>query len=120
MDYEKLCKDAMDTDPNIRFAIILSRYGERIAGGYRENTSSLLSTAEINMSLFYASQRWDTRIKFSHRIGDPEFSFTQYKKVKQITMPVNEQNLMLVSTETSADHVKIIDKLLNFLKNNPT
>jgi len=120
MDYEKLCKGVMDIDPDIRFAIVLSKYGERIAGGYRENISSLLSPAEINMSLFYASQRWDTRIKFSHRIGAPEFSMTQYKQVKQFTMPINEQSLLLVSTETNADHAKIIDQVLNFIKNNQT
>jgi hypothetical protein len=118
MDYEKLCKEIMNLEPKIRFVAILNENGERIAGGFRENTSSLLSPNEVNMSLYYAVQRWAARGHLSHRIGDAKYSTTAYEKVKQITFPVNEKNLLLISIEPSANQLKIIEPVLKLIENN--
>jgi hypothetical protein len=36
MDYNKICKDIMDLDPNIRFAGICDETGDTKYGGMRE------------------------------------------------------------------------------------
>ena len=118
MDYQKLCDDVMKIDKKIRFAVILSNYGEKIAGGFRPNIESFLSPDEIQMSLFYAGQRWDTRIHLEHRIGKAKYSITEYEKVKQFTLPVDVKHLLLMSTETNADHDVIIENALRLIKQN--
>ena len=117
MNFDKLCEDVMNIDHRIRFVTVLSKYGERLAGGYRSGTSSLLNPDEVRMALFYAGQRWDTRKNLSHRLGKPKYSMAEYEYLKQITIPVDEKNLLLLSTEPSADHTKIISSLLNLIKN---
>jgi len=117
VDNEKFCKEVLKLDPGIRFAIISNRFGKRIAGGYKDNTISLLSPDEIQFSLFLASRRWDTRKKLSHRIGEPRYSVTEYEKLKQITLAVSKRNLLLVSIELKTDHNKLIKKIWKLLEN---
>lgn len=118
MDYQKLCDNLMKVDKNIRFAVVLSPYGEKIAGGFRPSVDSFLSPDEIKMSLFYAGQRWDTRTHLEHRIGKAKYSITVYEKIKQFTLPVDAKHLLLMSTEINADHDTIIENTLRLLKQN--
>ena len=117
MDYEKLCNEIMNLDSLIRFVGILNQKGEKIAGGTRENISSMLSPEEVKMSMYYASKRWDTRGKLSHRIGDAKYSMTAYEKVNQITIPIEKKNLLLMSTEPNVKPLEIIDKVFELINN---
>lgn len=109
----------MDLDPLIRFVAILNDNGERVAGGYRENISSMLSPEEVRMSLYYAKSRWEARGHLSHRIGEAIYSITAYEKVKQITIPLNGKDLLLMSAETSAHPIHIIDHVFELIKKQP-
>ena len=40
-----------------------------------------------------------------------------YEKIKQFTIPVREDCLLLISVEKNADHEKIITQVLNFIRN---
>ena len=111
IDYERFCKEVLGINSKIRFAAILNRNGKNIAGGYRENTSSLLSNSEIKMSLYYAFKRWENRGNLAHRIGETVYSITEYEKVKQITIPIGKNRLLLISTEVNANHSKILEKV---------
>jgi hypothetical protein len=95
----------------------LNHKGEKVAGGTRKNISSMLSPEEVQMSMYYASRRWDSREKLSHRIGDAKYSMTAYEKVNQITIPVDNKNLLLLSTEPSVKPLEIIDKILKLITN---
>jgi len=111
IDYDRFCKEAMCVNSKIRFAAILNRNGEKIAGGYRENTSSYLSPDEVKKSLYYAFKRWEYRGTLAHRIGETVYSVTEYEKVKQITIPIGKTNLLLISAEINANHSKILEKV---------
>ena len=115
MNYDILCKEILAIDPNVRFAVAF-REGERLGGGYRDNVSSLLSPEEVNTSLSYACQRWETRKNLAHRIGNAKISITEYEKVRQITLPVDEKTLLLVSLETNVEYFRVVEILLNLKK----
>ena len=117
MSYDKLCNDILELDPLIRFAAIINPEGARVSGGYRNNISSMLSPDEVNNSLHYAAKRWEARGTLAHRIGEAKYSVTEYEKVKQLTIPVNKKDLLLISTETNSDHVKIVNSILELLEN---
>jgi len=109
--YETFCQEVLYSNQHIRFAAILNRNGTRIAGGYRKKVSSLLTPDEIQMSLYYAKQRWENRGHLSHRLGAAKYSITEYEKVKQITVPIGKNRLLLISTEINANHTKILEKV---------
>lgn len=46
------------------------------------------------------------------RLGRVEYSMTVHESVKRITMPIKRHDLLLISTERTSDHEKIIQKVL--------
>ncbi len=116
MDFERLQKQVMSLDPDVRLAIILNRSGERVCGGYRENLKTFLTPDELSMVLFHACQRWEGRKHLVHKIGNARYSMTEYEKVKRMSFPLDENHMMLVSTGIAVDHTKIINDVLNLIK----
>jgi hypothetical protein len=106
----------MKTDSTIRYAVIQNNTGEKICGGFRENVNPILNNEELKMMHYYASQRWHTRKNIEHKLGSTKYAMAEYDKLKRITFPINEKYLLLLTTETNADHTGIIDKVLDLIQ----
>ena len=118
MDFEKLFSDVLKLDSGIRYAAIQTSAGEKIAGGFRDNITPILSDDELKMMHSYAGQRWNTRKNIEHKIGHAKYAMAEYDKLKRITFPINEKYLLMVTTETHTDHTNIITKVLELIHNN--
>lgn len=115
MNFDTLCQDVMKIDSDVRFAGVLDKNGQLISGGYKDGLSSHLLTDESKMSFHYASKAWENRKNLSHRVGKEKFSIVEFEKVKQISVPVDAQNILLVSVEPNTDHNKIIKDIFALL-----
>jgi len=115
MDYERLCKDILNLDPKIRFAGICDETGETKYGGQREGVRNLLSPEETKKSNLQALARWGLRNTLAPKIGKGRYSMAEYEKIKRITAPLENYNLLLFTTEIEADHGRIIDNILQLL-----
>lgn len=115
--YDKLCKEILDLDPKIRFAGICDDTGEIKYGGQREGIKNLLSPEETKKSNLQALARWGLRNALAPKIGKGKYSMAEYEKLKRITFPLEESDLLLVTTEVDADHKKIINNILDLLQN---
>ena len=115
MNFEGLCQDVMKIDSDVRFAGVLDKNGQLVAGGYKDGLSSHLLTDESKMSFHYASRAWESRKNLSHRVGKERFSIVEFEKVKQISVPVDAQNILLVSVEPVTEHDKIVKGILSLL-----
>jgi hypothetical protein len=116
MDYGKLSKDILNLDPKVRFAGICDDTGEIKYGGQREGIKNLLSADETKKSNLQALARWGLRNSLAPKIGKGRYAMAEYEKIKRITIPLENDHLLLVTTEVEADHVKVIDSVLNMLK----
>ena len=117
MDFENFYNQIMNIDKSIHYAVILSKNGEKMFGGYRKDMDPILQDDELKMVHFYAVQRWDTRKNIEHRIGKTKYSMGEYEKMKRFAFPITEKYLLMVHTYTDNDHQKIISEVLNFIKN---
>ena len=113
MDYvaqiaQKTCQEILEFDRSIRFVGISKNNGKFLAGAFNSNVEYLVDKEEYKMSLHYAHQRWDTRKNLSHKLGNPLYAFAEYEKIKQIGIPLNDNDLLLISLNPDADHEKII------------
>ena len=115
MDFDKLHANVMEIDSTIRYAAVQNKDGEKICGGLRENVNQILMDDEIKMMHYYASQRWETRKNIEHRLGNTKYAMAEYDKLKRIAFPINEEYLLLLTTEISTDHVRVIDKVLELI-----
>jgi hypothetical protein len=115
INYDALPKQIMDLDPQIRFAGIANIKGELVAGGQKNNVEKMLANDEINMSIHYAFQKRDLYTNLAYKIGHERYSITEYEKVTMISISLNSQELLLISTEPKADYITIIDNINSIL-----
>ena len=117
MDYDKLCKDILNLDPKVRYAGVCDETGTTKHGGQREGVKNLLTSEETKKSNMQALARWGLRNALVPKIGKGKYSMAEYEKLKRITFPLEESELLLVTTEVDADHKKIINNILDLLQN---
>ena len=116
MDYNKLCKDILNLDPKVRYAGVCDDTGEIKYGGQREGIKNLLSPEETKKSNLQALARWGLRNALASKVGKGKYSMAEYEKLKRITIPLEGDHLLLVTTEVDADHSKVIDSVLKLLR----
>jgi len=117
MDFDKLSTDVLKIDSTIRYAAVQKYSGDKIAGGFRENISPILSNEELRMMHYYASQRWETRKNIEHKIGPNKYAMAEYEKLKRIAFPINQEYMLLLATEINTDHTIVIKKVLELIHN---
>jgi hypothetical protein len=118
MDYEKLCKDVLNLDSKVRFAGVSDNTGEIKNGGLKEGIKSFLTDEELKKSNLISLQRWRLHNTIASRIGKARYAMEEYEKVKQITMPLEDEHLLLISTEVDAAHGKIIESAIQLIISN--
>ena len=116
LDFDKLFADVMKINSTIRYAVIQNNTGEKICGGFRDNINPILSDDELKMMHYYASQRWETRKNIEHKLGNTKYAMAEYDKLKRITFPINKKYMLLLTTEIDTDHVNVIDKVLELIR----
>ena len=116
MDYNKLCKDILNLDPKVRFAGICDDSGEIKYGGQREGIKNLLSAEETKKSNLQALARWGLRNALAAKTGKGRYAMAEYEKIKRITVPLENDHLLLVTTEVEADHRSIINNVLKLVQ----
>jgi hypothetical protein len=118
MNNDEICNTLLKTNEAIRFVGILGRNGDLVSGGHNPGVEQLLAPDEVKMSLHYAAKRWETRRNMSHRVGNTKYSITEYDKVKQISIPLSDSELLLISTDTKTDFKEILDSVNKILGKN--
>ena len=109
VNYDELSKQVLALDSQVRFAGVANSKEVIVAGGQKENVERLLSDDDVKMSIHYALQKRDLYTNLAYRIGHERSSITEYEKVTMMSIPINSNELFLISTEPRADYLKIID-----------
>jgi hypothetical protein len=98
----------MGIDPKIRFATICGMNGTILFSAHREGVQNLLSSEESQKSLQLAINAWKSRNEVSAKIGMGKYALVEYKKLKRITMPLDLDHILYITTELEADPAPII------------
>jgi hypothetical protein len=115
INYDNLTKQILDSDSQVRFAGVVNSKGVIVSGGQKENIERLLSDDDVKMSIHYALQKRDLYTNLAYRIGYERSSITEYEKVTMMSIPINSNELFLISTEPRAEYIKIIDSVYSLL-----
>ena len=108
MEFQNIHKDIMNLDHSIRLVTICDNNGNVKFSDHKQGVSNLLSPEESKKSLEMAVKGWKTRTELAPKIGHGKYVLAEYEKIKRITMPFGDNHLLYITTETSADHSKII------------
>ena len=115
MDYDKLCADILELDPEVRFVGVCNGTGEIKHGGLREGLTTLLSAEETKRSNLLAIERWKLHNALAPKIGKVRYSMEEYEMIKQFTIGMEDNHLVLISTEVDADHSRIIESAIKLI-----
>ena len=118
MDYQKLCNDILNLDRKVRFVGVCDNTGEIKNGGLKDGIKSFLTDDEYKKSNLITLERWRLHNTLADRIGKARYAMEEYEKVKQITIPLEDEHLLLISTEVTADHGKIIESAIQLIISN--
>ena len=84
-------------------------------GGEREGITNYLSPDETRRSNLQALARWALRDSLASKIGEGRYAMAEYEKIERITVPLERNHLLLVTTEGNADHNKITGSILKIV-----
>jgi hypothetical protein len=108
MDYKSIHERIMNVDPKIRLVTICDLNGKIMHSDHREGVKNLLSPEESKKSLELAVNAWK-RSTLQSKIGKGKYVLAEYEKIKRITMPLDDEHILYITTEVEADHSKIIE-----------
>lgn len=112
MNYNEIGKNIMGIDPNVRFVTIFDTKEEKpVFSEHKSGVTNLLSKDESKESLQLAINAWKTRSKLAPKIGKGKYVLAEYEKIKRITMPLDENHLLYITTEVGCDALNLIDKV---------
>lgn len=115
-DLPTLCNSIFEIDEKIRFVGMIDEMGKLIVGEMKKGTTSLeKNDGSIRLYLGYAINNI-LRRDFDNVFGKVLYTFSEREKIKLLTIPI-EENLLLVSIDKLADHDKLINKILDAVKN---
>ena len=114
MKIEQMCKDVLDVNKSVRFAMIVQD-GVKKYGGYRYDTVAILNSEELDQSIWYAHERMAGRMLVEHKLGKTKYAMAEYEKVKRITFPLDHKTLLLVSLDVKSKHDEIIKNILKII-----
>ncbi len=113
MNYKMLLNTIMNSDKNIRFSLVSDMYGNIVNSKHRDGESNFLSEDETKHSLVNSAESWRTRKDHSEKIGKGKYAFVEYEKICRITMPLDDERLLLVTTDNNENALKGINLILN-------
>jgi hypothetical protein len=114
--HEKLCDTIFALDPSIRFAGVIDKMGNLVAGGMKKGIQPLEPREERRKLYLEFALRNAMRQDFDSEYGRVIYTLSEREKIKITSFPMGE-NLVLVSIDKDGDHVKIIQRILKLVPN---
>lgn len=106
------CVSILRLDKGIRFAGVADRDGRLVGHAYRKGIIPLLTPRETEISVLQSFIRMGTRATLEQKLGDTIYSFSMYRKVKRVTIPLRNSSkithILMVSFDVDVDHEPII------------
>jgi hypothetical protein len=110
-----LCNGIFKVNEKIRFVGIIDQMGKLTAGDMKNGLQSLEGgDGSIRLYLGYAINNV-LRRDFDSVFGKVLYTYSDREKIKLLTIPINN-NILLVSMDKSADHVDLINKIMDVVR----
>ena len=111
-DIKKLdtaCKE-LSNEAKVRHAGVINNLGRLIAGGFKVGTNPLLDTDKIAMTYMQMQLDFKMRQELDEVLGPIDYIASRRTKQLIISVPITNDNLVLISAEPDADDKEIIKK----------
>ena len=115
---ENLLKKIVEIDGSVRFAAICNKFGEITSKFPRDGVTLHLNEYETSKLLREACSSWHYRHQLSYKLGKGKFALAVYEKLIRLTIPIDQENLMLLTLENYETIPQLVDNIHNLIENN--
>ena len=95
--YEQLLNMIMDFNESVRFAAVSDANGQLLWNSQRDGVSNIVPIEKTKSTMSRSRSEWDAYSSASEHIGNGMYSITSYAKIKRITIPLPDGNMLFVS-----------------------
>ena len=100
--HEKLLNMLMEFNPLVRFTAVCSKNGDVEWSSQRDNVTNIIPLEETKASIVRAAKSWQERTHLSENgTGRGMYTITAYEKIKRITIPLDDDHILFISTDNS-------------------
>ncbi|MGI0038071.1 MAG: DUF6659 family protein [Nitrososphaera sp.] len=113
---EKMCDTIFALDKSIRFAGVIDKMGNLVAGGMKKGIRPLEPKEERRKLFIEFALRNAMRQDFDSKFGKVIYTLSEREKIKITSFPMGD-SLVLVSIDRDCDHEKLIRQILKLVPN---
>ena len=95
--YEKLLNMLMDFNDSIRFAAVCNTSGDIVWNSQRKGVKNIVPLDETKQTIMRAIEAWAQNTNLENHVGSGLYSIASYEKIKRITVPLADGNLLFIS-----------------------
>jgi len=111
--HEKLLNMLMDFNPLVRFTAVCTHDGEIEWSSQRDNITNIIPLEETKSSIIRAAAAWKAREELSENgTGRGMYTITAYEKIKRITIPMDDDHILFISTNNEPKRDKDYGRLV--------
>ncbi len=97
--YQQLLNMIMDFNESVRFAAVSDGNGELLWNSQRNGVSNIVPIEKTKSTMSRSRSEWDEYASSSENIGNGLYSITSYSKIKRITIPLYDGNMLFISVD---------------------
>ena len=113
-DHEKLCDQIFAIHRTVRFAGVIDKMGNLVAGGMRKGIQPLEPREDRRRLYIELALRNAMRQDFDREFGRTIYSVSEREKLKIASFPMGEY-LILISIDKKSPHSTIITRILKLI-----
>jgi hypothetical protein len=114
---EVLC-NRLCNEPKIRFCGIINSFGRLVTGGFRNGIKPLDNEDQRQMLYIQSTLELSMKREFDDTLGSVNFITTYRDNVALITIPMQQDYLLLISVERNAQIEQIVNKTTSLFECN--
>lgn len=116
MDYLQFLDKIIKSDETIRSTIIFNKYGKILEKAQRSDIKLHLNEYDSEKLLRESGSIWYYRKKLSYKLGKGIYVLAEYENVRRITLPLDDELLLLITADNEDEQPKIIKQIQNVIK----
>ena len=97
--YEQLLNMLMDFNESVRFAAVSDGNGQLLWNSQRDGVSNIVPIEKTKSTMSRSRSEWDEYASSSENIDNGLYSITSYSKIKRITIPLYDGNMLFISVD---------------------
>ena len=103
MDNLQFLNKILKSDKTIRSAIIFNKFGQIKERDQRSDAELYLNEYDTDKLLKESASSWHYRKEISSKIGDGLYALAEYGNIKRITLPIDNEHLLLITADIQDD-----------------